>query len=231
MRKVIIALILLILISSCINVSVDTPIPDETDEEEVDTTPTDDTTDTTPEPIPYEPTVVEEPEEEKPGDNPPYYVFLEGESKNVLGSNFEVVTISTSPFAETLINGKRYVIKDTKAEEIINDLRISIQEYYFDHEATEMGDYAIFKIEKLVLEENQYLVDKGGLVTVGDRDFKLDDVKSDGWIEYSVYKTGTSDGYQGKASLAKDATTYGVTVQPVKTYWRMYQYAIVELTI
>ena len=108
-----------------------------------------------------EPVIVEEAE------TGPYYTFYEGDNKEILGHSITLTKIHLNPEITLTIDGTETSLKETKNEEIIDDMKILIQEI---HDVYLEEKYITLKVEELVLGENEYILRKNERITIGDKD-------------------------------------------------------------
>ena len=168
-------------------------------------------------------------QEETEGDTAPYDNFTEGETKDLLGHTITVTKIYTTPQIDIEVDGFSTSIKETKTEEIIKGLKIAVQVFEYDYSATG-NTFITLKIEELLLGENEYLVEKGAPVVVGDKEVYLDESRYDGAIYVSVYDKGEKTGDKEKIRSGETKEVYGLTITNTQNYFRVRHYAILEIT-
>ncbi len=172
------------------------------------------------------PDVVELPEPDLLLDIGPYYDFSEGESKKILGSTITLVQVNQGPEVELTIDGEDTSIEDTKSEEIIGDLVISVDSvtYSYDEENIQVRS-ATLKVESLDLGDNEYILRKQERITVGVKDILLEESRGDGSIDVIVYDTGRNSGEDARIKRGESLYIYGVTITNLKNYYKTEQYA------
>lgn len=171
-----------------------------------------------PQVIEEEPIVVEE----EPKETGPYYTFYEGDTQEILGHTITLDTIHLNPQVTITVDGEETTLKETKSEEIIDNLKMMIWEI---HDVYQEEKYISLKIEELQLEDNQYILRKGQRVTVGDKDLILEESRTNGYIQISVYNEGSSIGETESLKKGESVEIYGVTITNVKNYYKVNQYA------
>ena len=128
----------------------------------------------------------------------PYYDFYEGETKIILGHEITLTDISLEPEVLVEVDNIEGRLIETKNEEIINTMKISIER--LDKKDIN-NPKATLKIEELNLEANQYIIPKNVRVQIEDRDVVLTDSKSSGHISVMVYDRNDMKGEE--ETLAK----------------------------
>jgi len=222
-------LLILFLVTSCVTVEVadETPeeveeeTPEEVEEEEEELVPS----------VDEEEILVEEEEEVIIGDDLPenQYKISLGETDIIEGMTISISEIGSSAEVILSIDGVESKLKETKAKEIYNDYYFSTQEYNYKGDSDET--YVIIEVTPLILEEDQYLIRRSETINVLEKDITLDDSKSDGYIVLTVCDEGTRF-CEDLESIAKGKTeeVRGINIQPIEHYYRVYQYAILEIT-
>ncbi|MSR86043.1 hypothetical protein EXS74_01450 [Candidatus Woesearchaeota archaeon] len=167
--------------------------------------------------------MVEEPIEE---DTPPYYYFFEGESKEILGSTITLLEVNSGPEVELTINGEDATIKNTKNEEIIGDLKVVIDSVTYSYNEENIQERsAILKVEELDLGNNEYIIRKGDITTVGSKDIILEESRGSNVIIVTVNDKGRISGYTEEIKRGESIYIYGITVTNLKNYYNDEQYA------
>lgn len=157
----------------------------------------------------------------------PYYNLSEGETIKVLGKTITLKRIYQNPQIELVVDGEQTTIKQTKNQEIIDDITIEI---ILTNTDNLKDNYVVLKIEPLILEDNQYIVEKNKITNIGNKDLILDSSKSDGSITINVYDKGTKIGDEDNLKRGETSTIYGLTITNVHNYYMVNQYAIVEVS-
>ena len=152
----------------------------------------------------------------------PYYNFTEGETKEILERSITVLKIYPEPEIDILVDNAQTTIKETKNEEIIKDLKISINQIYNENAQTKS---LTLKIEPLELGENEYIIRKSEKNTVNNKDIILEESRSDKTITITVYDEGTIVGDTDKIKRGETKTIYGITITNLKNYYKSTQYA------
>jgi len=153
-----------------------------------------------------------------------YYDFTEGETREVFGHTITVTTISTSAMIDILVDNDATSIKETKSEEIVGRLKISIEA--FDYGYAPKGEtFVTMKFEELELEDNELIIEKGVRQTVGNKDILLESSRTDGAIYVSVYGKGTTIGDTQKIHTGETVEVYGLKITNIKNYYKVRQYA------
>ena len=220
-------LLILFLVTSCVTVEVADETPEEVEEE----TPEEEEEEEELVPSVDEEEIPVEVEEEIIGDNLPenQYKISLGETAVIDGMLVSINEIGSSAEVILDIDGVESKLKETKSKEIYNDYYFSTQEYNYKGDSVET--YVIIEVTPVVLEENQYLLRRSRTQTILEKEITLDDSKSDGYIVVSVCDEGTSF-CEDDESIALSVTeeVQGINIKPVEQYYKVYQYAILEIT-
>jgi len=152
----------------------------------------------------------------------PYYDFYEGDTQEILGHSITLNKIHLNPEITLTVESTETSIKETKNEEIIEGLKILIQEI---HDEYQQDKYVTLKIEELVLGENEYIAVKGERINIGDKDLILEESRTNGYIYVSVYNKGTLIGETESLKRGESSSIYGLTVTNLKNYYKTKQYA------
>ena len=155
-------------------------------------------------------------------DTSPYYNLSEGETIVVLGHEISLTKIYPNPEVDIIVDNKETKIKETKNEEIIDDLRMMI---YFIHDEYLQEKYVTLKIENLELGENEYILHKGERLTLGSQDIVLESSKTDGYIQVSVFNKGTIIGETKEIKREETLEVNGISITNLKNYYKVEQYA------
>lgn len=167
--------------------------------------------------IEEEPIIIEE--QEQTG---PYYDFYEGDTIEILGHSITLDKIHLNPEISLTVDSTETSIKETKSEEIIENLRILIQEI---HDVYQQEKYVTLKVEELNLGENEYIIRKGEKIIIGDKELILEESRTNGYIQVSVYNKGSVMGETESVKRGESLSIYGVTVTNLKNYYKVDQYA------
>jgi len=166
---------------------------------------------------------VAEPTEE---DTAPYYDFTEGETKTILGRDITISDIQQTPEIYLLVDGVSGKLLETKKEEIVNYLRISINKI----DLTDINNKKVtLKIEDINIENNQYVLIKNTKTTIENRDIILTESRSNGNIEVTVYETNTNKGDDAQIASGETVEIYGLTITNIENYYRISQYALISV--
>ncbi len=166
--------------------------------------------------------VVEEPVLIEVKETGPYYDFYDGDTQEILGHSITLTKIYLYPEISLTVDNTETSIKETKNEEIIGNLKILIQEI---HDVYLEEKYVTLKIEELNLGENEYIAVKGERVTIGDKDLVLEESRTNGYIQVSIYDKGTLIGETESLKRGESLSIYGLTVTNLKNYYKVNQYA------
>ncbi len=159
-------------------------------------------------------------------DTAPYYNFSEGDTKEILGREIKVTNIAKGPSVDLIIDGKEESLIETKNEELIDNLKVMI---YFVKDEYNSTDYVTLKIEEFYLYNNEYILKKGEKVNIYDKDVILEESRYDNSIFISVYDEGTKIGYTEKIKKGETISLYGVDVTNIKNYYKINQYALINI--
>lgn len=162
-----------------------------------------------------------EEEEEITENTAPYYNFTEGQTQEILGHEITVIKINPNPILDIIVDGKENTLKETKNEELIEDLKIQM---YYIHDIYLQEKYVTLKVEKLELEDNEYILRKDEKITIGDKDIVLEQSKTNGYIQISVYNKGTVIGDTQDIKRGSSLEINGVTITNIKNYYKVEQY-------
>ena len=162
-------------------------------------------------------------EQEEPEiDTFPYYNFSEGETKEILDHKISLIKMYTNSIVDITVDGKENTLQETKNEEIIDNLRIQI---YLIHDEYLQEKYATFKIEELILNDNEYILRKGEKITLDEKEIILEESKTNGYIQISVYNKGTVIGETQNIKRGESVEINGITITNLKNYYKVEQYA------
>ena len=166
---------------------------------------------------------VAEPTEE---DTVPYYDFTEGETKTILGRSITISDIQQTPEVILLVDEVSGKLLETKKEEIVNYLRISINKI----DLTDINNQKVtLKIEDIHIENNQYILTKNTKTTIRNKDVFLTESRSSGNIEVTIYDKGTTKGDETRIASGETVEIYGLTITNIENYYRISQYALVSV--
>ena len=211
-------LLILFLVTSCITVEVADETPEEVEEEIVE------------EEEEPEPSVDEEeiPVEDDGLPENQYKITYDG-TITVEGMNIGINSMGSSAEVTLNIDGIDSILRETKTKEIYNNYYFSLQEYTYKGSSDE--SFIIIEVTPFVLEEDQYLIQRSSTLNVLDKDITLDDSKSDGYIVITVCDEGTLFCEEIETILKGDTEEIrGVNIKNVEHFYRVYQYAILEVT-
>ena len=147
----------------------------------------------------------------------------------VEGMNIGINSMGSSAEVTLNIDGIDSILRETKTKEIYNNYYFSLQEYTYKGSSDE--SFIIIEVTPFVLEEDQYLIQRSSTLNVLDKDITLDDSKSDGYIVITVCDEGTLFCEEIETILKGDTEEIrGVNIKNVEHFYRVYQYAILEVT-
>ncbi|MDP3727844.1 MAG: hypothetical protein Q8R18_00150 [bacterium] len=152
----------------------------------------------------------------------PYYDFYEGDTREILGHSITLEKIYLNPQVDITVDNTEAGVKETKSEEIIEDLKITIWKINNNYQEEK---YVTFKIEALELGENEYIIQQNEKRTIGSKDIFLEESRTNGYIQVSVYNKGTLIGETKNVKSGESLEVYGVTVTNLKNYYKVEQYA------
>ncbi|HIJ05159.1 MAG TPA: hypothetical protein HA370_03545 [Nanoarchaeota archaeon] len=156
----------------------------------------------------------------------PYYDFYEGDTKEILGKSITLEKIYLNPQIDITVGDTETGIKETKTEEIIEDVKIMIWEIQDNYQEEK---YVTLKIEKLELGENEYIIQKNEKRTIGTKDILLEESRTNGYIQVTVFNKGTSIGDTESVKHGESVEINEVTVTNLKNYYKIEQYAWVTI--
>jgi len=156
----------------------------------------------------------------------PYYNISEGETIKILDKTITLKRIYQNPEIVLLVDGTEYTIKQTKQQEIIEDITAEI---ILTNTDDLKNSYIVIKLEPLNLNDNEYIIRKNEITNVGTKDIILSESSSDGSIKINVYNKDTTIGYTENLNHGETATTNGLAVTNIKNYYLVNQYAIVQI--
>mgnify|MGYP003967121335 FL=1 len=220
-------LLILFLVTSCITVEVADETPEEVEEEIVEEEEEPEPSVDEEEP---EPSVDEEeiPVEDDGLPENQYKITYDG-TITVEGMNIGINSMGSSAEVTLNIDGIDSILRETKTKEIYNNYYFSLQEYTYKGSSDE--SFIIIEVTPFVLEEDQYLIQRSSTLNVLDKDITLDDSKSDGYIVITVCDEGTLFCEEIETILKGDTEEIrGVNIKNVEHFYRVYQYAILEVT-
>ncbi len=151
-----------------------------------------------------------------------YYNFYEGDTQEILGHSITLNTIHINPQIDLTVDYTEASIIETKNEEIIEGLKISIQKI---NDVYRQEKYVTLKIEELNLGKKEYIINKGESITVGNREIVLEDSKVSGYIQVSVYNKGTLIGDTENIKRGESILINELTITNLKNYYKVNQYA------
>ncbi len=163
---------------------------------------------------------------EETSETAPFYNLTEGQTIEVLGHEISLTKIYPNPEVDIIIDNQETKLKETKNEEIIDDLKIMI---YLIHDVYLQEKYVTLKIEKLELGENEYILQKGERITIGNQDVVLESSQTDGYIQVSVFNKGTIIGETEEIKRGASLEIEGLTITNLKNYYKVEQYAWVTI--
>jgi hypothetical protein len=154
----------------------------------------------------------------------PYYDFDEGETKIILGHEITLTDISLEPKVLVEVDNIEGRLIETKNEEIINTMKISIERL----DKTDINNpKATLKIEELDLQTNQYIIQRNVRVQIEDKDVVLTDSKSSGHISVMVYDRNNMKGEEETLAKGESLEINGLTITNLKNYYKVNQYALI----
>ena len=152
------------------------------------------------------------------------YDFIEGETKIILGKTITVSDIQQKPEATLLVDGVSGKLLETKNQEIINYMKISINKV----DLSDINNKKVtLKIEELNLENNEYIITQNQKINVENKDIILTESKSSGKIYITVYDKGTIKGDETIIASGETVEIYGLTITNIENYYRNSQYALI----
>ena len=152
------------------------------------------------------------------------YDFIEGETKIILGKTITVSDIQQKPEVTLLIDGVSGKLLETKNQEIINYMKISINKV----DLSDINNKKVtLKIEELNLENNEYIITQNQKINVENKDIILTESKSSGKIYITVYDKGTIKGDETIIASGETVEIYGLTITNIENYYRNSQYALI----
>jgi len=152
------------------------------------------------------------------------YDFIEGETKIILGKTITVSDIQQKPEVTLLIDGVSGKLLETKNQEIINYIKISINKV----DLSDINNKKVtLKIEELNLENNEYIITQNQKINVENKDIILTESKSSGKIYITVYDKGTIKGDETIIASGETVEIYGLTITNIENYYRNSQYALI----
>src|SRR3989338_8896520 len=137
----------------------------------------------------------------------PYYDFYEGDTKEILGKSITLEKIYLNPQIDITVGDTETGIKENYQEE----------------------KYVTLKIEKLELGENEYIIQKNEKRTIGTKDILLEESRTNGYIQVTVFNKGTSIGDTESVKHGESVEINEVTVTNLKNYYKIEQYAWVTI--
>ena len=152
------------------------------------------------------------------------YDFIEGETKIILGKTITVSDIQQKPEVTLLVDGVSGKLLETKNQEIINYIKISINKV----DLSDINNKKVtLKIEELNLENNEYIITQNQKISIEDKDVILTESKSSGKIYITVYDKGTIKGDETIIASGETVEVYGLTITNIENYYRNSQYALI----
>ena len=152
------------------------------------------------------------------------YDFIEGETKIILGKTITVSDIQQKPEVTLLVDGVSGKLLETKNQEIINYMKISINKV----DLSDINNKKVtLKIEELNLENNEYIITQNQKISIEDKDVILTESKSSGKIYVTVYDKGTIKGDEAIIASGETVEVYGLTITNIENYYRNSQYALI----
>ena len=152
------------------------------------------------------------------------YDFIEGETKIILGKTITVSDIQQKPEVTLLVDGVSGKLLETKNQEIINYMKISINKV----DLSDINNKKVtLKIEELNLENNEYIITQNQKISIEDKDVILTESKSSGKIYITVYDKGTIKGDETIIASGETVEIYGLTITNIENYYRNSQYALI----
>ena len=152
------------------------------------------------------------------------YDFIEGETKIILGKTITVSDIQQKPEVTLLVDGVSGKLLETKNQEIINYMKISINKV----DLSDINNKKVtLKIEELNLENNEYIITQNQKISIEDKDVILTEGKSSGKIYVTVYDKGTIKGDEAIIASGETVEVYGLIITNIENYYRNNQYALI----
>ena len=169
---------------------------------------------------------IAEPQEPKEEDTSPYYEFTEDETQIILGHKITILEIEQEPKITIRIDDISGNILETKNEELINGLKISINKLDF----SDIKNLKVtLKIEEFELEDNQYIITKNIKTTIENKDVVLTDSKSTGHINVIVYDKDDLKSEDSSIASGESVELNGLLITNLDNYYKVTQYALVMI--
>jgi hypothetical protein len=167
----------------------------------------------------------EETEEPIPTDKG--YRMAEGESLAIMGN---VVTFDNIYYPDDItliVDGFVQKIKGTKNEEIIEDLRISIET--IEQKENGIENVIYLNVEEFSLDTNEYRINMNTRIEIGDKEVILKESKKTGHIFVSVYDGSSLKGETYiKVDPLKTKEINGLLITNLENFYKTTKYAIIE---
>jgi hypothetical protein len=156
----------------------------------------------------------------------PYYNLTSGQIQEILGKSVTINKIYSTGEIDLTVDNTKTSIKETGSEEIINNLWITM----ISKSGILKETSVILKIEPVILDDNQYLLEKNVLTKIQGKWFSISESKSNGNIQLIVYNS--QDSKSSESYGLKHGETIninGLSVTNVRNFYKVNQYAILEI--
>ena len=153
----------------------------------------------------------------------------EGDKLNYKGHTIEMVDILVGLELELKVDGKKLLMHDTGTKELINNIRLTYVNA-FDYNK----DNAVnMRLEPFTLGPDEYLIDKGGIVTINGYRVKLSDVRFDDTNKIGYVSVDTPETTINVARIVegKTGTVGNATVTAVETFYQYQPYAVLKIIV
>ena len=139
-----------------------------------------------------------------------------------------VKTIATGPLVDVDVDGTTGRLVETKSEEVINGLVISIAEFKFKLKDSP-ENYVVLNIKLLELGENEHLLSKDETVSVGAKIVKMIEPRADGSVIVEVLPS-----YSGNERIVAGSSIIidNLEISPVQSFTKdktRKAYAIIKV--
>ncbi len=181
MKKVIILISILVLLTGCVTYNITQEFPEEVPGDVIDE---ENVVDQIEEVDDIKEEVVQEGEvEEILPDN--QYRLIEGETLLIAGTVLKVDTIQSDATVYFIVNDEKFKVSSTNYPELVGPFTVTLKSFDFAQSEKVGENTVVVEVIPTALEDNQYLLFKGDFVVFENNNkVQLDDVKNRNNIEY-----------------------------------------------
>lgn len=156
------------------------------------------------------------------------FKFTQGQSMAYGENKVLVKSIGAGPLVDVVVDGVAGRLIETKSEEVINGLIISIKEFKFKLKDSP-ENYAVLNIKPLELADDEYLMFKDDQVSVGGKKVRMVEPRADGSVIVEVMPS-----FSGNERIIAGSSKIidNLEISPVKVFTKdrtRKAYAIIQV--